>query len=83
MASEHTNRKIPRPASRPLETLTKIAALTLDGYLFMAYLPSRTVVQRLCARVANVRIGERGVLDESPEGFFDQAETDFRKLFCM
>lgn len=42
-----------------------------------------TTDERLCARVANVRIGERGVLDESPEGFFDQAETDFRKLFCM
>ncbi len=34
MASEHSHRKIPRPASRPLETLTKIAAQNLDGFLF-------------------------------------------------
>ncbi|WP_280120890.1 hypothetical protein, partial [Sangeribacter muris] len=38
------DRKIPRPASRPLETLTKIAAQNPDGFLFMAYLLSRTVV---------------------------------------
>ena len=44
MAAEYTNRKIPRPASRPLETLTKIAAQNLDGYLFRIYLLSRTVV---------------------------------------
>ena len=45
MASEHHNRKIPRTASRPLENITKIAAQTLDGYLFTAYPLSRTVVQ--------------------------------------
>ena len=44
MAAKHPDRKIPRPASRPLETLTKIAAQNLDGFLFMAYLLSRTVV---------------------------------------
>ena len=32
---------------RPLETFTKIAAQTLDGYLFSAYLLSRTVVPAL------------------------------------
>jgi hypothetical protein len=45
MAAKHPDRKIPRPASRPLETLTKIAAQNLDGFLFMAYLLSRTVVR--------------------------------------
>ncbi len=44
MASEHTHREIPRPAPWPLENLTKIAAQNLDGFLFMAYLLSRTVV---------------------------------------
>jgi len=45
MAAKHPDRKIPRPASRPLETLTKIAAQNLDGYFFKLYLLSRTVVQ--------------------------------------
>ncbi len=45
MAAKHPDRKIPRPASRPLETLTKIAAQNPDGFLFMAYLLSRTVVR--------------------------------------
>jgi hypothetical protein len=45
MASEHTHREIPRPAPWPLENLTKIAAQNLDGFLFMAYLLSQTVVQ--------------------------------------
>ena len=44
MATKHPHCKIPRPASRPLETLTKIAAQNLDGYLFSTYLLSRTVV---------------------------------------
>ena len=44
MAAEHPNRKISRPPSRPLETLTKIAAQNLDGYHFSAYPLSRTVV---------------------------------------
>jgi hypothetical protein len=47
MAAKHPDRKIPRPASRPLETLTKIAAQNLDGFLFMAYLLSRTVVHKI------------------------------------
>ncbi|WP_204458496.1 hypothetical protein, partial [Barnesiella sp. CU968] len=33
---KHPDRKIPRPASRPLETLTKIAAQNPDGY-FLSY----------------------------------------------
>lgn len=45
MAAKHPDRKIPRPASRPLETLTKIAAQNLDGYFFKLYLLSRTVVR--------------------------------------
>ncbi len=45
MAAKHPARKIPRPASRPLETLTKIAAQNLDGYFFKLYLLSRTVVR--------------------------------------
>lgn len=45
MAAKHPDRKIPRPATRPLETLTKIAAQNLDGYLFSTYLLSRTVVR--------------------------------------
>ena len=49
MAAKHPNRKIPRPASRPLETLTKIAAQNPDGFLFMAYLLSRTVVHLICS----------------------------------
>ena len=44
MASKRPNRKIPGTAARPLETLTKIAAQNLDGFLFMAYLLSRTAV---------------------------------------
>ena len=47
MAAKHPDRKIPRPASRPLETLTKIAAQNLDDFLFMAYLLSWTVVRRM------------------------------------
>ncbi|ROT20445.1 hypothetical protein EEL53_08215 [Muribaculaceae bacterium Isolate-114 (HZI)] len=44
MAAKHPDRKIPRPASRPLETLTKIAAQNPDGYFCKLYLLSRTVV---------------------------------------
>jgi len=44
MATKHPDRKIPRPATRPLETLTKIAAQNPDGYFFKLYLLSRTVV---------------------------------------
>ena len=47
MAAKHPDRKIPRPASRPLETLTKIAAQNPDGYFFKLYLLSRTVVPAL------------------------------------
>ena len=45
MATKHPDRKIPRPATRPLETLTKIAAQNPDGYFFKLYLLSRTVVR--------------------------------------
>ncbi len=45
--------KIPRPATRPLETLTKIAAQNLDGYLFRIYLLSRTVVHHGLIRGGN------------------------------
>ena len=48
MAAKHPDRKIPRPASRPLETLTKIAAQNPDGF-FMAYLLSQLPLYMLQA----------------------------------
>lgn len=40
-----------------------------------------TTDNRLCANIDRVSIGEEGILEESPKGFFDQAEQDFRKLY--
>lgn len=37
---------------------------------------------KLCSDITEVEIGERGVLELSPRGFFDQAEQDFRKLYA-
>ena len=69
MAAKHTDRKIPRPASRPLETLTKIAAQNLDGDSFIAYLLSRTVVPSAMAQVINPPI--MNVTFEHPTIIFD------------
>lgn len=36
---------------------------------------------RLCSVVSEVAMGEHGVFETAPAGFFDQAETDFRMLY--
>ena len=41
-----------------------------------------TTDDRLCAEIHEVKIGAHGVLETSPQGFFDQAEQDFRKLYA-
>lgn len=41
-----------------------------------------TADNRHCSRIEEIEIGDDGILNQPPPGFFDRAEMDFRKLYA-